>query len=288
MASRSAASLSDSARREAAAGRPPRLGIAGRLRIAARIAAFVAVLIPCVALHYLWSGLRRRSPWPRVFLGACARIAGARVERVGTPLARQAIFLSNHVNWIDILSIAGASGATFVAKAEVGAAPLIGWLSRMNNTVLVAREDRLGIAAQVDTLRAAVMRDQPVTLFPEGTTGDGRTLMPFKAPLLKMLEPPPPGVRVQPILLDYGDVGPEIGWIGEETGANNALRVLARRGNFRLRILFLAPFDPADFPGRKAITAEARARIEAALAQVLGRPVEPFVHDAWEPAMPAL
>ena len=277
------------ARREAAAGRPPRFGLAERGRIAVRVAMLVAVLIFCVTAHYLWLLVRRRSPWPRRFLGSCAHVAGARVERVGAPLAGRAVFVSNHVSWLDILSIAGASGAAFVAKAEIAEAPLVGWLSRMNNTVFVAREDRLGVAAQVETVRAAVLRDQPVTLFPEGTTTDGRSLLPFKAPLLKMLEPPPPGVRVQPILLDYGDVGPEIAWIGEETGMNNALRILARRGGFRLRVVFLEPFDPANFAGRKAITAEARARIEAALAGVLGRPVEAYAgHDAWEAGDPAL
>ena len=84
------------------------------------------------------------------------------------------------------------------------------------------------------------------------------------------------------MMLDYGTIGPEIAWLGNESGANNALRVLARRGNFRVGVQFLAPFSPSEFAGRKAIAAEARVRIAAALSAVLGHPAETFIgHDAW-------
>ncbi len=84
---------------------------------------------------------------------------------------------------------------------------------------------------------------------------------------------------VQPVMLDYGDVGEEIGWIGVESGISNARRVLARRGSFELRVTFLEPFHPRDFPGRKAIAAESRRRIEAALIAALGHPLRPFAYD---------
>ena len=81
---------------------------------------------------------------------------------------------------------------------------------------------------------------------------------------------------VQPVLLDYGDAGEEIGWIGQERGLNNARRILARKGSFELKVHFLEPFDPRDFPGRKAIAAESRRRIEEALVAALGHPLRPF------------
>ena len=275
------ASLS-TARLEAAAGRPPRIDLAGRLRIALRTVAIVLVMLPCVALHYLWRALRQSSPWPRMFLGVTGRIAGARVTRRGKPLKRDVIFISNHISWIDILAIAGASGSAFVAKAEIRAAPFVGWLSTLNRTIFVAREDRMGVAAQIDRLREAIAQVWSVTIFPEGTTTDGRSLLPFKGALLKVLEPATPGVMVQPLLLDYGRAGPDIAWIGVERGKDNALRVLARAGNFPLRVTFLESFSPADFPGRKAIAAESRRRIAAALTEVLGYPAPDFVgHDVW-------
>jgi lyso-ornithine lipid O-acyltransferase len=277
MASRS------TARAEAAAGNPPALSAIGRARIALRGLAIVALLLVCVPLHYLWRMVGASSPWPRLFLGATGWVAGARVVRSGTPLRRDVVFIANHVSWIDILVIAGSSGSAFVAKAELRAAPVVGWLCTLNRTVFVAREDRLGVAEQINRLRAAIAETWSITIFPEGTTTDGRSLLPFKSPLLRILEPPPPGIMVQPLVLDYGPVvGPDIGWIGSESGLNNALRVLARPGSFTVGVAYLEPFHPRDYPGRKAIAAEARDRIETRFADMLGTPVPPFVgHDWW-------
>ena len=84
---------------------------------------------------------------------------------------------------------------------------------------------------------------------------------------------------VQPVLLEYGAVGEEIGWVGVESGIDNARRIMARRGSFPLKVHFLEPFLPGDFPGRKAIAAESRRRIEEALVAVLGQPLRPFAYD---------
>jgi 1-acyl-sn-glycerol-3-phosphate acyltransferase len=267
------------ARAEAAAGRPQPISTIGWVRIGVRAAALLAALLLLVPLHYLWRTLRIGSPWPRIFLGYAARISGARVERVGVPLKRDVFYISNHLSWIDILGIARASGSAFVAKSELRAAPVVGWLSTLNRTVFVNREDRMGVADQINQLRDALSKNWLVTVFPEGTTTDGQSLLPFKTPMLRVLEPPPPGVMVQPVLLDYGAVAEEIGWIGVESGVDNAKRLLSRRGSFRLRIHFLEPFAPADFPGRKAIAAESRRRIEAALMASLGKSLRPFAQD---------
>lgn len=233
------------------------------LRLAARLLALIVALCGGLVLHGMWRLLRRPSPWPRRFLGLVAWIVGARVRIVGTPLPRDAVFLSNHLSWIDILAIAGATGSAFVAKGELRAVPLVGWLCTLNRTLFVTREDRLQVTAQIAQLRAAIAAGRGVTLFPEGTTGDGTTLLPFKAALLAALDPPPPGVRVQPIRVDYGAATRELAWVGDEPGQVHALRVLRRRGTFAVTLHLLAPFDPAAAGNRKAIAARARTAIAA-------------------------
>jgi lyso-ornithine lipid O-acyltransferase len=277
------------ARLAAAAGHPPSIDASGRIRIVVRtLGLFLAVLI-CVPLHYLWRLFRQSSPWPRLFLGTAARIAGARVTCIGKPLRRNVVFLSNHVGWIDILAIAGATGTAFVAKDGIRTAPVVGWLASLNRTVYVVREDRAGVGAQIDRLREALADVWSVTIFPEGTTDDGQSLLPFKSSLLKILEPPPEGVMVQPLMLDYGSVGPDIAWLGVERGKDNALRVLARRGTFPVTITALEPFDPVVIGGRKAIAAQARTAIADALSGRLGYATPLFVgHDAWAAGLPAL
>ena len=234
------------------------------IRLVLRVAALVLALLLAVPLHLLWRLVRLPSPWPKWFLGSVARIIGARRRTIGTPLRRDVVFVSNHLSWMDIPILAGRNGSAFVAKAELRAVPLVGWLCTLNGTIFVRREDRMAVADQINALRDALAEAWAITIFPEGTTGDGKALLPFKAALLAVLDPPPPGVMVQPVRIDYGPATAELAWVGNEPGTSHALRVLRRRGSFAATIHFCDPFDPHDFPGRKAIAAEARARIAAA------------------------
>lgn len=269
-------------RRNAAAGQPPKVGLAGWIRLWLRVAMMAIAALVAIPLHYLFRLLHLPSPWPRWFLGTTARIVGARVKRIGVPLKRDVFYVSNHVSWVDILAIAGTSGSAFVAKAEIRDAPIVGWLATLNRTVFVAREQRLRVADQINQLREAFADNWAVTVFPEGTTTDGASLLPFKSPLLKVLEPPPPGVMVQPVLLVFDARGRDLAWIGVESGKDNAIRVLSRAGSFMVRVVFLDPFHPRDFPGRKAIAAEAKRRISEAFEQRTGSPPEEFIgHDWW-------
>lgn len=241
-----------------------RTDAAGTVRLGLRIAALLTTLAVLVLLHLLWRAVRLPSPWPRLFLAASGRIIGARRRIVGTPLRRNVVFVANHLSWIDIQVLAGATGCAFVAKADLREVPLIGWLCGLNHTIFVRREDRMAVTAQIDALRTAFSQGWAVTMFPEGTTGDGVTLLPFKASLLAALDPPPPGVVVQPVRIDYGEATRELAWVGDEPGPDHARRVVSRAGSFAVTLTFLVPFDPAMVGGRKALAAEARRRIEAA------------------------
>ena len=271
----------NAARREAAErGEPSALTAIEWTRFTLRLMGLIALLIIFVPLHYIYRIFKYGSPFPMLFLRYAGRIAGARVQTIGTPLRRDVFFIANHVSWLDILSLAGASGTAFVAKAELDEVPVVSWMCRLNRTVYVKRENRLGVAEQINLLREALADNWAITVFPEGTTTDGQSLLPFKTSMLSVLQPPPPGVMVQPVLLDYGPtVGEDIGWIGDETGINNAKRVLSRKGSFALKMHFLEPFSPEEFRGRKAIGARARAAIEAALLTTLGKPLRVFKHD---------
>lgn len=232
-----------------------------RLRFAARLLALALALILALPLHGLWRMTRRPSPWPRRFLAVCARIVGARARVIGQPLSRDAVILANHLSWIDILLLAGSANAVFIGKGELRSVPLVGWLAALNDTIFVARGERLAVAEQVAQIRSAI-GPRPVVLFPEGTTGDGVSLLPFKPTLLAALDTAPPGLQVQPVRIDYGEATRELAWTGGEAGAHHAARVLKRRGTFVATLRFIEPFAPAG--GRKTVAAHARARIEAA------------------------
>lgn len=242
------------------------------IRAALRALAMVGGLLACLPLHGLWRLARRPSPWPRRFLFWVGRAAGVKARAVGTPRGGRILFLANHLSWLDIMILGGATGAAFVSRDDVGRWPVIGWLAGLNHTVFVDRSNRRAVHGQADTLRGALAAGRPVALFPEGTTDGGTEILPFRASLLSALFPPVPGLEVQPVAIDYGAAGAEIAWTGDEGALANLGRILGRPGTIPVTLHFLEPFDPAPLAGRKAVAETARARIVAALAAAPSAP----------------
>jgi lyso-ornithine lipid O-acyltransferase len=227
----------------------------------------LALLLP---LHLAWHILKMPSPWAMLFLRIATRALGARVKIYGAPLRKDVFFVANHLSWHDIPIIAGITGTSFVAQDGVRDWPIIGWLAKLNRTIFVSRTDKQNVSGQVAELRQAIAENWSVTLFPEGTTSDGRGLLPFKRSLFETLAPPPKPMMIQPVLLDFGHAGPDIAWLGEETGWESAWRAFTRPGSYDVGVHFLDAFDPAALADRKEICAAARSRLSVALSHTLG------------------
>lgn len=240
------------------------------LLCAMRIIWIAVPLLFLLPLHLVWHLLKLPSPWAMLFLRIAARALGARVKVHGTPLRRDVFFVANHLSWHDIPILAGITGTAFVAQDGVRDWPIIGWLATLNRTIFVSRTEKQNVAGQVAELREAIAENWSVTLFPEGTTSDGRQLLPFKQSLFATLAPPPKPMLIQPVLLDFGDAGPDIAWLGEETGWESAWRAFTRPGTYDVGVHFLEPFNPAEMADRKVVCALSRARLASALSSTLG------------------
>lgn len=199
-----------------------------------------------------------RSPWPQWFLAAAAWIIGARVTLEGRKIRGHTLLVSNHVSWLDILVLGGATNCAFVSKDELGH-PFIHWLADQNGTVYVKRTHRKGAKDQAIAIAKALERPKPVVLFPEGTTGPGTHLLPFRSTLLEAANFAAKDVVIRPVVMDYGPAAAaEIGWY-DEPGKDNVLRILGRRGTLPVTVRLLDPLDrTAD---RKQLAHEARERI---------------------------
>ena len=138
-------------------------------------------------------------------------------------------------------------------------------LARIGGTIFIDRESRRAARGQVDQLGLALLDRHPITLFPEGTTNDGASLFPFRPALFASVAPPPPGIVVQPVAIDYGDAATTIAWTGDEDLGPNARKILNRPGPLVCTIRFLPPLAPSE--DRKQLAAQAQAAIAAALAQ---------------------
>ena len=233
----------------------------------ARIGALVLLLAAVAPVHIATKSLAGRSPWPSRFLAAAAWIIGVRVSRSGEAIGPHALLVVNHSSWLDILILGGWTNTAFVSKDDLGH-PLIHWLADQNSTVYVKRSNRSGAKDQAITVARALEGDKPVTVFPEGTTGPGTHLLPFRSTLLEAANYAARDVEIRPVVLDYGSAASEVGWFHEPAKAN-IMRVLNRPGTLPVSVDVLAPLDRGG--DRKQLTEQARA----AIAQRLGFKSDP-------------
>ena len=227
------------------------------LRVAGLIGLF-AVLAP---IHIATKMLFGRSAWPPRFLAAAAWVLGARVSVRGARIRRHTLLVANHTSWLDILVLGGSTRCAFVSKDELGHR-LTHWLADQNATVYVKRTHRKGAKDQAIALAKALERDKPVVVFPEGTTGPGTHLLPFRSTLLEAPNFAAKDVEIRPVAVDYGPAAAEIGW-WIESGKNNILRLLGRRGTLPVFVHVMERLDRGG--GRKQLTHEAREVIARTL-----------------------
>jgi 1-acyl-sn-glycerol-3-phosphate acyltransferase len=238
-----------------------RFGLAGGLRIVRRATGVGGWLLLCLALYPLGMPLGRHNPVARWFLGGALRIVGARLRVTGSGAARESILIANHVSWMDILALSGATGTAFVAHEGLAAHPVMRFLCDLNRTVFIARNERASVAGQVEQVQAGLRESGILTLFPEGTTDDGVTLLPFKSSLLAAVEHSGHTVAIRPVWIDYGAASADIAWVGEEPGLDNVKRVLARAEPITVTVHLLPALTGEQRRDRKAIASAAREAI---------------------------
>lgn len=225
-----------------------------------------ALLFGLFIPHMLFRAVGVKSPISQLFLKGVCWAVGLKVYIYGERRTHDVLYVGNHVSWMDIIALGGATGCAFVSKAEVEQWPVIGWLADQIGTVYVKREDRRAVIGQALELREAVAKGGPVTLFPEGTTNDGVTVKPFRASLLASMVNPPPEAKVQPVVLDYGDDAADIAWT-EDDLAPNLKRVLARKGKMEVSLHFLPSLADELTHDRKIMASSARDAIVYAMAE---------------------
>ena len=234
-----------------------------RVRAYARLLLLFGWFLACLGPHLL-AKAAGRSNWPRRFLAGAAQIAGAEVGRAGPEPGRGHLILANHSSWLDIPLLAAATGCAFVSKAELGDHWFMRWLADQNATVYVDRANRRGVHGQAAQLREGLTHDKPLAIFPEGTVGDGRTLLPFKPALLSAVAPPPDGVKLVPVAIDYHDRAEDVAWVTGAPGLQDFLRVLGLPGRTPVTVRVLDPLAPGS--DRKALATAAQEAIGHVLA----------------------
>lgn len=143
--------------------------------------------------------VRKLGPW---WLRRAAAILGVKVMVHGSPAEEPCLALANHISWLDILVLATQSDTGFVAKAEVGAWPVIGWLAEVGGTEFVQRGSHASVARLMGRMTDRMKVGETLTVFPEGTSN--ARVMPgrFRPRLVQAAVDA--GVHVQPVAIYYG------------------------------------------------------------------------------------
>ena len=217
--------------------------------------------------------------WQRV----AARMLGLRVRIEGEPAAERPLLLvSNHVSWVDIVTLGSQLPVSFIAKSEVGGWPVVKWLARLQRSVFIDRTRRTATAASNSAIAARLAADEALVLFAEGTTGDGIGVLPFRSALVGAARDAGGAdtpILVQPVAIVYlGFQGlpidrsrmAEVAWHGDMDLAPH-LVALIDIGAIDAVIAFGTPIVFGPDSDRKVVTARAEAEVRALVRSVRAR-----------------
>jgi 1-acyl-sn-glycerol-3-phosphate acyltransferase len=226
--------------------------------------ALLLIALPTARLR-LRNGERVDHRTIRTWSAGLLRIFGFRLRRHGLPLSGSALFVANHISWIDITLMHSQHAMGFVAKDEISRWPLIGWLASRAGTIYHRRGSDHSLRDVMEQMITRLRAGFAVGVFPEGGTGDGRTLRVFHARILQTALDA--DVPVQPVALRYGEHGAAqaiVAFAPGELFVHNFLRLLGGPGRVA-EVHFLEPLANV-MGGRRGMAELARARIAEALA----------------------
>jgi 1-acyl-sn-glycerol-3-phosphate acyltransferase len=114
-----------------------------------------------------------------------SRILGMTVVVNGEPPDAPFVLVSNHLSYVDVILIGSQVRCVFISKAEVQDWPLIGTVVRSVGTLFVDREAKRNLPQVVRRMEDVLESGRGVVFFPEGTTGRGDQVAPFRPSLLE-------------------------------------------------------------------------------------------------------
>jgi len=207
------------------------LRVVGRLLwLSAEVVWAILGFICQVSVRRLDHPLEARARWLQRSCRRALRIFGVEVRARG-PLPNTGMLVSNHLSYLDILVLSALSPAVFVAKREVKHWPVFGWLAILAGTVFVDRQRRTQVTRTAEKIEAVLQSGALLVLFPEGTSSDGRTVLPFKSSLLQPVirSSHPVATGMIEYQLEDGDAGEEVCYWKDMTFLPHLLNLLSKQ-----------------------------------------------------------
>jgi len=207
------------------------------LRVCTRLI-LLAVSISISLLEYLFrcafrrpdTRLAARAAWLHRTTKRTLRYFHIQTQATG-PVPARGLLISNHLSYLDVLVLSSLTPAVFVSKHDVKYWPVFGQFAVLAGTVFVDRARRFQVGQVNNEITAALTQGALVVLFPEGTSSNGETLLPFKSSLLEPATHPewPLAVGWIHYEIDDGDAGEEVCYWGGHTFFPHMLNLLGKR-----------------------------------------------------------
>jgi lyso-ornithine lipid O-acyltransferase len=206
------------------------------LRISKRYAAVAFCLFGCL-LEYLFNAVTgRTSLLHRAYTLHRWTAHALRWLRVsyssqGTAPAG-GLVVSNHLSYLDILVFSALAPCVFVSKREVRSWPGIGWAATLAGSIYIDRTRHHGTHDVQPQMAAAFAAGVRVVLFAEGTSSDGRQVLPFRSSLFQ------PAVENHiPITascigyeIEEGNAAVDICYYGDDVLATHSMKLFGKGG----------------------------------------------------------
>ncbi len=168
--------------------------------------------------------------WSLKMLGCLAVALVVKGQLVATgPL----LLVANHISWLDIISLHAARYCRFVSKSDIRQWPVIGTLATGVGTLFIERASRRDAMRVVHHMTERLRAGDVIGVFPEGTTSDGQSLLPFHANLFQAAIAA--DAPVQPVALQFvdqlsGKISLAACYIGDDTLWESLWRTLRTPG----------------------------------------------------------
>ena len=246
----------------------------------------LTLLLMPVQVFAVLLDLELKRTLPIWYHGKCCQILGFRVEVRGPrSTAHPTLYVCNHVSYLDIMILGSLIKGSFVAKSEVARWPLFGWLARLQRSVFIERRG-LKAARHRDALNQRLEDGDDLILFPEGTSGDGNQVLPFKSALFSVAERRPHDMPllVQPVSIAYTRLDgvpmgrylrPLFAWYGDMKMGGHLWHV-AGLGWATVVVEFHPPATIEAYGSRKMLSDYCQGQVTAGMSAALsGRPQQP-------------
>lgn len=199
--------------------------------IRATIKFILLIISIAISVFFLWiAKLSGKKHWfNRVRSFGCASInfiVGLRIKTIGeVSQNRPLLLVSNHISYLDILILGQKTNARFTPKSEMASWPILSTICKLQDCIFIDRRSDK-IKENSDNIINSLAKNVIISIFPEGTTGNGKHLLPYKSSFFSIAETPIEGEElwVQAAVINYTHIGslpidnsqwPSIAWYGD-------------------------------------------------------------------------